>query len=200
MLRRDLLDTAMTLFHTAAEKVDTAVEKPKNVAQIWLNMGEAYEKLGHVDSAAVAYMKATEAAPMWGEAYFQGAAFFARIEQYQITDTLYVRGMRVHDMDASDFFNWGLSLVERRRFSQGVNVLRRGLKRDETMHQAYYVIAVAYLEGGMPLDSVTNNLDLCLYYEPSYEPARQLRTYLEQNPPERQTQPHQAPGGDLQEP
>lgn len=200
LMRQGELDTALVLFHKANRLVDTTVEKPKNVAQIWLNMAEAYEELGHLDSAGGAHLKATEAAPQWGEPYFQGAAFFARIEQYQLTDTLYLRGMRVHDLDASDYFNWGLSYIERRRISEGINILRRGLKRDETMHQAYYVIAVGYLEGGMPLDSVMNNLETCLYYEPSYKPALQLKSYLEENPPERQTAPHPAPGGDLKEP
>jgi tetratricopeptide (TPR) repeat protein len=200
MMRQERLDSAITLFHTAARLVDTAVEKPRNVAQIWLNLGEAFEQLGHIDSAAVAHMKAAEAAPLWGEAWFRGAAFFARIEQYELTDTMYVRGMRVHDLSAADFFNWGLSLVERRQFSQGVNILRRGLKRDESMHQIYYVIAVSYLEGGMPLDSVMNNLDLCLHYEPTYEPAKQLKNYLLQNPPVRQTEPHPAPGEGLDTP
>ena len=168
------LDSALTLFHLALERFDTLWARTNELGQIYLNLAEVYETLGINDSAGIAYDNAIKAAPLWGQTYFKAAAFYARHEQYQLTDSLFAAGMHVHDLSGNDFFNWGLSLMERKRYSEGMGMMYRALKRDPELYQAYYLIAVGHFEGGSPKDTVRAYLDQCLQHNPNYQPAIEL--------------------------
>jgi hypothetical protein len=87
--------------------------------------------------------------------------------------------MRRQDLSASDCFNWGLSLMERERHLEGIGWMRRALKRDPALYQAYFCIAVSYLETNAPIDSVNANLNRCFEYNPDYEPALNLKALIE---------------------
>ncbi len=174
------LDSSIALFRKAIELYDSTVSvSPDELGRMYLNLARAYDEKGAFDSASSAFLKAVEAAPLMGKAYFQAAAFFARNKQYGKADTLYMKGMRHHDLEASDFFNWGLSLIERRRFSSGISMMLRALKRDQNLYQAHYMIAVGHLEGGSPIDTVMTYLNKCLELDSTYKPALDLKKAVE---------------------
>jgi len=172
------LDSALVLFRLAVARCDALTAKPNELGQFYLNLAEGHETLGNVDSASAAYQNAVEAAPLMGQAYFKAAAFYARHGQYHLTDSLYAAGMKRHDLSAGDFFNWGLSLVERKRYNEGTSMMYRALKRDPELYQAYYLIAVAHYEGDYPKDTINVYLDRCLEYNPDYKPALELKELL----------------------
>ncbi len=176
--QRGNLDSALVLFRLALHWFDTLAARPNELGQIFLNLANVHEGLGNIDSASAAYQRAFNAAPLMGQAYFKAAAFYARHGQYDLTDSLFAAGIKRHNPSASDFFNWGLSFIERRRFSEGIGIMYRALKRDPTLYQAYYCIAVSYFESNAPKDSVESYLDLCFQYNPNYEPALRLRELL----------------------
>ncbi len=172
-------DSAVVLYNKAVRYFNAQEAREHELGRIYVNLANAYEQVGKIDSAAYAYRKAMESAPLLGPAYSKAAAFFARHERYELTDSLFVEGMRRHELSAGDFFNWGLSYIERQRYSDGIGMMFRALKRDTSLYQAYYVIAVGLFEGGYPVDTVNSYLDRCLNINPAYEPAQQLQEMLE---------------------
>jgi tetratricopeptide (TPR) repeat protein len=172
------LDSALVLFHAAQQCFDSLADQPDELGQILLNLAEVHEHLGNLDSAAIAYLSAIRAAPLNGQAYFKAAAFYARYEQYDSADSLYVAGTKRGDLSATDCFNWGLSYLERKRYSEGIGMMKRALKRDQALYQAYYCIAVGHYESNSPKDTVMAYLDLCFKYNPAYQPALNLKALL----------------------
>ncbi len=172
------LDSALVLFRLAMTRYDSATAKTDELGQYYLNLAEVHETLGNVDSAGAAFRNAVEAAPLMGQAYFKAAAFFARHGQYHLTDSLFGEGMRRRDLSAGDYFNWGLSLMERKRYAEGIGMMYSALKRDPELYQAWYLIAVAHYEGNYPKDTVSVYLDRCLLLNPNYNPALELKELL----------------------
>lgn len=181
--RRGNNDSAVVLFDKTLARIDTVRFKVANVAQVYVNKGGAFETLNMIDSAEATFMTAATVGNMQGKVVFGTAAFLARVGRHRLVDSLYLAGSAVHELRASDFFNWGLSLIERKQFSLGVSQMQRALKRDKELYQAYYAIAVAYLEGNMPLDSVQYQLDQSLLYNPDFVPALELRKKINSNRP-----------------
>jgi len=181
--RRSNNDSAIFLFNEALARIDTVRFKVKDVARIYMNKAEAFETLNMIDSAEVTFMTAATIGHQHGKVVFSAAAFLARVGRHRLVDSLYLAGAAVHEFRASDLFNWGLSLIERKQFSLGVSQMQQALKRDKELYQAYYAIAVAYLEGNMPMDSVQHKLDQCLHYNPNFVPALELQKGIRNNRP-----------------
>ncbi|MBU8932430.1 MAG: glycosyltransferase family 39 protein [candidate division Zixibacteria bacterium] len=174
------LDSALVLFGIAANNFDSTLGRANELGQVYLNAGETYEEVGNIDSAGLAYIKAVEAAPMMGLAYFQAAAFWARHNQFAMTDSLYARGLRFMDLRASDYFNWGLSLINRQRLSDGIGMMYSALKRDTALYQAYYCIGLSLWQGGFPADSAMPFIDRALDFDSTYQPALSLKTLMQE--------------------
>lgn len=174
-----LNDSALSLLRTALVKYDSSVTMPPDLAQIWLNLADVHEEMGQLDSAAEAYNSALVAAPEFGKLYMRGAAFFARYGGHHITDSLFKLGQHYQEMSSADYFNWGLSYMNRRRFTEGCSKMLMALKADPDMYQAWYSIGHAYFEAGEPTDSVLQFLDRALKIDSAYQPALNLRQALE---------------------
>ncbi|RKX24052.1 MAG: hypothetical protein DRP47_11970 [Candidatus Zixiibacteriota bacterium] len=173
-------DSALVLFRLATQNFDKNLSRENELGQIFLNTAEVFEEIGLTDSASESYLKAVSAAPEMGLAYFQGAAFFARTDQFKLTDSLYSAGMHCSELRSSDYFNWGLSLLSRQRYSDGIGMMSRALKRDTTLYQAYYCIGFSLWKGGYPSDSVMPYIDRALGFDPNYEPALSLKQVIEE--------------------
>jgi tetratricopeptide (TPR) repeat protein len=171
-------DSAIVLYRTAISYFDLEIAKENELGLIYVNLARVYEQVGKIDSAAAAFHLAMKKAPLMGDAYTMAAVFFARQEQYALADSLYVEGMRHKELKANEFFNWGLSFMERKRYSDGIGMMLRALKRDSTLHQAYYCIAVGLYQGGYATDSVDIYLDRCLHFDSTYQPAHSLKKML----------------------
>lgn len=170
------LDSAITLYSRAIKRYDSTSIRPDELSQIYLNMADIYEAMGNLDSASICYQNGLQYGKDYYKAYYKAAAFYARHGAYEIADTLYSNGQPLHDLSANDFFNWGLSFIERKQYSTGISLMLRALKRDESLYQAYYCIAVGYYENNYPADTINKYLDLCFQYNPDYKPALELKS------------------------
>ena len=175
-----LNDSALYLLRTALDKFDSTVTLPAELAQIWLNMARIHEDMVELDSAATAYHQAMVVAPQLARAYYQGAAFFARHGGHVTSDSLYKVGQHHEEMSSVEYFNWGLSYLNRRRFTEGCSKMMMALKFNPDMYQAWYSIGYAYFEAGEPRDSVYQFLDRALRIDSTFQPALNLRQVLEQ--------------------
>lgn len=175
-----LNDSALSLLRTALARYDSSVTMPPELAQVWLNLADVFEDMVELDSAAEAYHQAMVAAPDFGKPYVRGAAFFARYGGHRITDSLFKQAQHHLEMSSADYFNWGLSYMTRRRFTEGCSKMLMALKADPDMHQAWYSIGHAYFEAGEPRDSVYQFLDRALKIDSAYQPALNLKQALEQ--------------------
>jgi len=175
------LDSALKLYQKAVTTFNPEKYSSNELSEIYLNLADAYDQTQHFDSADIYYRKALKAGKQYYQAYFDAAAFYARQGNYKLTDSLYAAGMHLHDLPASAFFNWGLSLLQRKQFAGGVGMMFRALKRDDSLYQAYYCIAVGYYQQNYPVDSVKKYLDLCFRYNPNYKPALELNKTLMKN-------------------
>ncbi|MCK4460665.1 MAG: tetratricopeptide repeat protein, partial [candidate division Zixibacteria bacterium] len=173
-------DSALYLLHTALNKYDTTITPPNNIGQVWLNIADVQEGRGELDSAAAAYQTAMMIAPEYAKLYKQGAAFFARYGGHHITDSLYKLVRHFEDLTATDYFNWGLSYMQRKRYTDGVSKMMMALKENQNMHQAWYCIGLVYYETGEPRDSVYQFLDRCLEIDSSFQQALDLKALLEE--------------------
>lgn len=177
MRKLDNMDSARSLYGRALDLYKVPADN-KDVSQTWRNLAKLYEARQQVDSAVVAWNNAIAANPQLGQNWFSAAGFHARYESYDICDSFYVEGMHRHELGGIDFFNWGLSLLERKRYSEGIGTMLRGLRKDETMYQAYYCIAIAYLENSAPPDTTIKYVSLSLKYNPEYKPALELKQIM----------------------
>jgi len=173
-------DSALNLLRIGLSKYDTAATMPEELAKVWMNVAAVWEELAELDSAAAAYHSAMTAAPQFGRAYKRAAAFFARYGGYHIMDSLFKEGQHYEDLNANDYFNWGLSYFQRRRFTEAVSNCLMALKSDPKMHQAWYLIGRTFYEAGEPRDSVNQYLDRCLELEPDFEQALDLKQLLDE--------------------
>ncbi|MEA2030244.1 MAG: glycosyltransferase family 39 protein [candidate division Zixibacteria bacterium] len=176
------LDSALVLFRLATNNFDEDRSHKNELGQIYLNTAKTFEEVGLTDSAGEAYLNAVSSAPKMWLAYFQGAAFFARNDQFKMTDSLYTAGMHYHELRSSDFFNWGLSMINRQRYRNCIEMMLRALKRDTALYQAYYCIGFSLWEGGFPSDSVMPYVDRALNFDPNYEPALLLKQTIKEEP------------------
>ena len=173
------MDSALTLYKRALSEFDSQIARENEKGQIFLNMAAVYDRMGRLDSAAAAFSAAIESAPTMSEAYTEAAEFYARHGQHQHVDSLYGEGRRYADLDAADFFNWGLSMMHRELYPQGISMMYRALRQDSTMYQAYYMIGRALYEGNYPADSVQPYLDRTLHFNPQFQPALDLEQLIE---------------------
>ncbi|MDH3892151.1 MAG: tetratricopeptide repeat protein [candidate division Zixibacteria bacterium] len=173
-------DSALNLLRIALDKYDSSVTMPAELAQVWLNMADVHEEMVELDSAAEAYHRAMVTAPELGRAYYKGAAFYSRHGGHRISDSLYKEGQRYLELSSVEYFNWGLSYINRRRFTEGCSKMMMALKLNPDMHQAWYSIGYAYYQAGEPKDSVYQFLDRALKIDSAFQPAVNLRQVLEQ--------------------
>lgn len=143
------------------------------------NLGDSYEAHGQIDSATASFETAMEVSQGQGRTYYKAAAFYARTSRHEKADSLFWAAKKYDNAEANDLFNWGLSQIESRKFSEGSAKMIGALMLDPTMHQAYYCVAVVYFENNMPLDSVNWYLDKCLNYAPQYSPGLILRRLID---------------------
>jgi len=172
-------DSAISLYQQALKYFDHELADKSELGQINLNLADAYDKTEQYELASEAHRNAINHAPMLVETYFKGAAFFARRGVYDYVDSLYIKGRRIGDLKGSDYFNWGLSYVQRQDYHSAFFALRRAIFRDTTMFQAYYLMALSHLQIDSPLDSVDLYIDRCLQLNPQYEPAIEFKNQLD---------------------
>lgn len=180
MYEKNFNDSAIILYNLAAKNFDNELADKEELGLIYINLAEAYEKTEQFEFSDQSYRYAIESAPLMVEAYFKGAAFFARRGMYEVTDSLFTRGRKVGDLNANDYFNWGLSYVQRQNYPAAFQALRRSIFRDTTLYQAYYLMAVSHLRAESPLDTVDYYIDRSLHFNPQYQPAINLYNELNQ--------------------
>jgi len=172
------LDSAVILFKKAIERHNPNASRPNEIGEYYVNLANTYKQLGINDSAALAYSRAMEMTPLFPKAFYQAALFFAELERFDISDSLYESAAHVKPADASEKFDWGMSYIQREMYNEGVGMMRGVLKMDDKFYQAWYVIAAVYNRVGEPKDSVNLYLNKCLALEPSFEPAVELKKQL----------------------
>jgi len=173
------LDSARTLYRNAISFYNKERSRPNEIGEYYVNLAAVMDKRNLIDSAAWAFKQAMLTSPLYSRAFLQAGAFFARNGMHELADSTYIEAMRVQPLGAVDFYNWGLSYVQRELYNDGLQLMRRALKRDQKLHPAYYVIAAVYRNVNEPKDTVKFYLQKCLDIEPDYQPALSLMKELE---------------------
>lgn len=177
--RKGNLDSAAVLFHKAIQLYNPNAARPNEIGDYYVNLADTYKIQGKYDSAAEAFHQAMTRSPLMPEAFYQSALFFAERKMFDISDSLYKAAAHIKQADASENYNWGMSLIERERYEEGVSYMRRALKKDDKFYRAWYVIAAVYNRFGEPPDSVDFYLQKCLAVEPNFEPAVKLKQTIQ---------------------
>lgn len=164
-------DSALILYNLALNNFDYELANKEELGLIYINMAEAYEKTEQFEFSGEAYNNAINSAPLMVDAYFKGAAFFARRGLFEYTDSLFARGRKIGDLNANDYFNWGLSYMQRQNYPAAFLTLRRAIFRDTTLYQAYYLMAIGHLQADSPIDTVDYYIERSLHFNPQYQPA-----------------------------
>ena len=173
------LDSARTLYRNAISFYNKERSRPDEIGEYYVNLAAVMDKRNLIDSAAWAFKQAMLTSPLYSRAFLQAGAFFARNGMHELADSTYIEAMRVQPLGAVDFYNWGLSYVQRELYNDGLQLMRRALKRDQKLHPAYYVIAAVYRNVNEPKDTVKFYLQKCLDIDPDYQPALSLMKELE---------------------
>ena len=173
------LDSARILFRNAVSFYNKEQSRPHELGEYYVNLAGVMEKRNLIDSAAWAFKQAMINSPLYPRAFLQAGAFFARNGMHELADSTYIDAMHVQLLGAVDFYNWGLSYVQREMYNEGMALMRRALRKDHELHPAYYVIAAVYRNVNEPKDSIKFYLQKCLDIEPDYEPALSLMKELE---------------------
>ena len=168
-------DSAIVLFKKAIEYHDYENDEINDLGRVYGNIADIYEQQQILDSSFEYHFKAVSTNVTHWKVYSKAAAFYARYEQYELSDSLFIRARRLHDLDAGDLFNWGLSNIERKQYSFGLSKMFKAVKTDPTLYQAYYVIAVSYEQNEYPKDSIMKYIDLTLEYNPTFQPVLDLK-------------------------
>ncbi len=178
MLKQSAPDSAVVLFRKGISFYKKDAARPNELSQMYANLAEAFDRKEMPDSAAVLYTKAIDTGPENFAAYTSAAGFYSRREQFNLVDTLYARAEHLNDLSGADYFNWGLTWLKRQNYSAMLQMMFRAIKRDPTLSQAYYGIALGYYQSQQPADSVKKYLDICLRATPTYPPALDLQKRL----------------------
>ncbi len=174
------LDSARILFRNAVSFYNKEQSRPHEIGEYYVNLAGVMEKRNLIDSAAWAFKQAMINSPLYPRAFLQAGAFFARNGMHELADSTYIDAMHVQLLGAVDFYNWGLSYVQREMYNEGMALMRRALKKDQKLHPAYYVIAAVYRNVNEPKDSVKFYLQKCLEIKPDYEPALSLLSLMKE--------------------
>jgi len=173
------VEEAMELFLRSRQLYGPETRKTDELAQVYVNLAECWDQVGQVDSAKFAFDTALRLAPLEPDFVAQSAAFHARRDYGEIADSLFGRANHLKGgLDATDYFNWGLSHLRREMLAEGVVFMHKAIDKSPDMHQAWYCLASAYYQGGHPVDSSFFYLDECLRLKPDYAPALRFRERL----------------------
>ena len=178
ILKEGKADSAAMLFNQAIRQFASEPTGAPILAQVYLNLGDAYERLGDTSSASASFERAMDIAPDFAKTYFEASAYFARHEQYQLADTIFEHGLLHGDARAADYFNWGLSLLKRQKFESGVEQMKTALELDPKFYQAAYCVAAGYRDLGAPADSSFKYVNISLQLNPQFQPAIKLLNAL----------------------
>ncbi len=175
-----LTDSALVLFQMALDRFDRTVTPVEEIARVHMNMAETQETRGMLAAAAAGFELARTTAPEMGRAYCRAAVFYARHGSHLRADSLFETARQMGALTGSDFFNWGLSYLERKRHIEGISAMRRALEYDSSLHQAWYCIAAAMFESGEPADTVNYYIDNCLRLNPEDASALRLKAAVDE--------------------
>ncbi|MFH2048414.1 MAG: tetratricopeptide repeat protein [bacterium] len=180
LTEKNLNDSAIILFNQSLKYFDYELTDKSKLGLIYLNLADAYEKTKQYELAGQAFNDAITNAPQMVEAYFKGAAFYARMGLFEYTDTLYAKGRRLGDLKASDYYNWGLSYIQRQDYLNAIYALKRAVFIDPAFYQAYYLMALSHFNTDSPLDTVDYYIERCLKFNSQYQPAIDFKNQLNQ--------------------
>ncbi len=177
---KNLNDSAIKYYNLAVNNFDTELADKEELGLVYINLAEAYEKTERFELSGEAYFNAIDSAPLMVDAYFKGAAFYARRGMFNFTDSLFTKGRKIGDLNANDYFNWALSFAQRQNYDAAFLSLRRSIHRDTTLYQSYYLMAYCHLRADSPLDTVDYYIDRSLHFNPQYQPAIDLYNEINQ--------------------
>lgn len=180
LVMRDMknIDSAIALYRSAVFKHDRQSGEKSRLSQYYLNAAQAYETKHIGDTADFLYRAAIGTDTTYAVAYFSVASYYARLQDYEKSDSLFQIGAERGQPSAADLFNWGLSYLRRQEFRTAMDRMHETINADSTMFQAYHCIAVIYHENNMSADSVSRYLDLALKYNPNYGPSWELKRII----------------------
>lgn len=178
---RGQLDSALVTSRLALRLAGEAGYPTGELAAYQLDMAIIHKAMRRMDSARYYFETTLRTAPDLGPALAKAAGFFASVREFRRADSLFVQAEAQEAMVASDWFNWGLSLLQRGRHPEGREKLYRSIELQPDLYPAYYALATSHYETAGASDTVMALVENALRINPQFVPAVQFKERLSQD-------------------
>jgi tetratricopeptide (TPR) repeat protein len=178
MIRRGFIDSAQTLFLEAKSRINRAIEKPDDVAQVHVNLGNVYLRLDKIEQSKRQFDSAIVTAKDNVHIVTQIATLCSQRKQFAFADTLFQFASQSDKMTAQEWYNWGVMRLEWQKWKEAIYPITRCLETDPQMAQGWYCLAFARLQLGEPHDKVIGLNDRALMIDPNNKQALNLKNQL----------------------
>ncbi len=169
------LDSALTLYQSALTYFKNDSASNENISMVYTNIADLYDQRKDITAAAKTYLQALKQSKTYRLARSRAASFYARNKMFTKSDSLYTVSEQQNNMEASDFFNWGLSYMRRNKIANGIVKLQNCIEKDSLFYQAYHLIGYGMYTQQAPKEAVLIYLDKTLSIEPNFKQAIDLR-------------------------
>lgn len=142
--------------------------------QAYVNLGDVFLARNDFTKSEQYYLKAKNSAPDSKEVFFKLGALYARKGEFTRAEGMFLNGRKLGEPAASDYVNWGNIYFSTRRPERAIELYRKAITKDTLFTQAYFNLALAFNNFGLPVDSAGKYLEMVLRIDPGFEPAREL--------------------------
>ena len=178
MTRRGDLDSAKALYVAAKSRINVAIERGEDVAQVHINLGDVLCRTNNIEAGRYQFDSAIAIARADVHIVTQIATTCSQGKQYPYADTLFQLASQSDQMTAPEWFNWGVLRLEWKKWKDAEYPLTRCLEIEPQMAPAWYCLAFAKLQTGEPHNKVLGLLDRALMINPQYQQALNLKNQI----------------------
>jgi len=156
-----------------------AAELDPKLYQADLNLGDLALAGNDLAGAETFYRSALDKAPETAVVYFKLGGLYGRMKKYSEAEEMFRQGSQFDQPRPIDYVNWGNIHFAGGRPQQASDYYRRAINADSTFAQAYFNLAVTFVNYGYPADSARIYLNRLLRINPDFQPAHELLQRLD---------------------
>ena len=147
LLEQDKVDQAI-------EQLQLAIQTNPNCAEAYLNLADAYRKLGQYADAVQVYNRVIQVRPNYAPAYYELGITYDRLGQYQQAIQAYTSALEVKPDYAQAYNNLGVAYGKLGRWQDEVKVCSEAIKIDPAYADAHNNLGVALGQLGRYPESI----------------------------------------------